>query len=76
MDVAHWAEGKRPPLLVIHDLHDGVVPWGHGDRIRAAWNHAELITTEGLGHRRVRKDDDVIRRAVSFLEGAPGLADT
>jgi pimeloyl-ACP methyl ester carboxylesterase len=73
MEVAHWAEGDRPPVLVFHDRGDRVVPWGHGERIRAVWGRAELITTEGLGHRRVRRDDDVIRRAVSFLGSAlPG----
>ena len=67
MDVAYWAEGNQPALLVVHDRGDSVVPWGHGERIRAAWDRAELLTTEGLGHRRIRRDHDVIRRAVSFL---------
>ena len=73
MEVAHWAEGDLPPVLVFHDRGDRVVPLGHGERIRAVWGRAELITTEGLGHRRIRRDDDVIRRAVSFLGSAlPG----
>jgi pimeloyl-ACP methyl ester carboxylesterase len=67
MDVAHWAEADLPPLLVFHDRNDRVVPWGHGERIRGACVGAELITTEGLGHRRIRRDHDVIQRAVSFL---------
>jgi len=67
MDVSHWAEGVRPPVLVFHDRDDNVVPWGHSERIRAAWDGAELITTEGLGHRRIRRDRDVIRKAVEFL---------
>lgn len=67
MDVAHWAEASLPPLLVVHDRDDRVVPWSHGERIRATCGRAKLITTEGLGHRRVRQDRGVIRQAVGFL---------
>jgi pimeloyl-ACP methyl ester carboxylesterase len=69
MDVEHWAEKEHPPLLVVHDRNDQVVPWVHGERIRAAWSTAQLVTTTGLGHRRVRRDAEVIGRAVEFLRG-------
>jgi pimeloyl-ACP methyl ester carboxylesterase len=71
MDVSHWAEAERPPLLVVHDRDDRVVPWGHGERIRAAWGEAELMTTEDLGHRRIRRSEEVIRKTVEFLAASP-----
>jgi pimeloyl-ACP methyl ester carboxylesterase len=67
MEVGHWAERELPPLLVVHDRNDAVVPWIHGERIRESWGNAELLTTQGLGHRRVRRDAEVIRRTSDFL---------
>jgi pimeloyl-ACP methyl ester carboxylesterase len=67
MDVEHWAGGMRPPLLVVHDRDDDVVPWAHGMRVRDAWERAEMLTTSGLRHRRTRREPQVIERAVQFL---------
>ena len=36
-------------------------------RVTAAWPNAQLVETEGLGHRRVLRDADVIARAVAFV---------
>jgi len=70
MAVESWARGKRPPLLVVHDRHDQVVPWSHGAEICSAWGNAELVTTSGLGHRGVRRDPEIVSRAVGFLGAA------
>jgi pimeloyl-ACP methyl ester carboxylesterase len=58
------------PLLVVHDRDDREVPWAEGAAIAAAWPGATLVTTEGLGHRRLLRDPEVIGRAVGFLGGA------
>lgn len=55
------------PGLVIHDLHDPDVPWTEGATLSSAWRGAELITTEGLGHRAILRDAKVIRRVVEFV---------
>lgn len=55
------------PLLAIHDRGDGELPWQHGRTIASVWPGAELATTDGLGHRRILRDPDVIARAVAFL---------
>jgi len=57
------------PLLVVHDRDDREVPWEEGSAIAAAWPGARLVTTRGLGHRRVLRDPEVVERAVSFLAG-------
>lgn len=54
-------------LLVIHDCDDPEIPLAHGTRLAAAWPHARLRTTTGLGHRRILRDDAVIVEVVSFL---------
>lgn len=67
MDVEHWAGSARPPLLVVHDRNDRVVPWAHGARVAQVWGNAELHSTTGLGHSGVRSDPDVMERVVGFL---------
>jgi len=67
MTVESWARGSRPPLLVVHDRYDRVVPWSHAAMICSTWENAELFTTTGLGHRGVRRDPEVVARAVGFL---------
>jgi len=56
-----------PPTLVIHDRHDKEVRWEDGAAIAGAWPGARLLTTTGLGHRRILHDADVIRQVVEFI---------
>lgn len=58
------------PMLVIHDRGDREVPWSDGEAIASAWPSANLLTTEGLGHRRILRDAAVIEAAVAFLRKA------
>jgi pimeloyl-ACP methyl ester carboxylesterase len=69
-DVRLNATRLTAPALVVHDDADDQVPWEHGAAIARAWPGAVLHTTAGLGHRRILKDPDVIRRAVVFLKEA------
>ena len=56
-----------PPALVIHDGGDRRVPFGLGARLAAAWPHARLHATHGLGHNRILRDEEVIAASVDFL---------
>jgi pimeloyl-ACP methyl ester carboxylesterase len=59
-------------LLVVHDRGDREVPYEHGARLAAAWPDAELRATEGLGHRRILRDSEVIAATVDFVrQGTP-----
>jgi pimeloyl-ACP methyl ester carboxylesterase len=72
LSAEHLATGPRvaqTDLLVVHDRRDPVVPWHHGRRIRNAWPGARLVTTEGLGHRRILADPAVVRHAAGFVAG-------
>ena len=71
-DVPRLAQQLTVPLLVIHDESDAEVPWTHGEAVARAWPGAELVTTAGLGHRRVLRDASVIDRAVAFLAARVG----
>ncbi len=56
-----------PPLLVFHDAHDPETRHADGAAIAASWPAAELVTTTGLGHRRIVRDAEVVARAMAFI---------
>ena len=60
---------QRPDLLIVHDESDETVRWQDGAAISAAWPGARLVTTQGLGHRGVTSDPNVLSEAVQFLTG-------
>jgi pimeloyl-ACP methyl ester carboxylesterase len=66
-DVTALAPTLDTPLLIIHDRGDAEVPWQHGAAVGAAWPGAELLTTDGLGHRRILRAPDVVTAAVTFI---------
>jgi pimeloyl-ACP methyl ester carboxylesterase len=66
-DVTELAPALRAPLLVIHDRGDAEISWQHGRVIARAWRGAALLLTDGLGHRRILRDPDVVAAAVAFL---------
>jgi pimeloyl-ACP methyl ester carboxylesterase len=59
------------PALVVHDIEDDEVPWSEGERYARYWPHSRLLTTSGLGHRRIAQDRLVIAACLRFLRGKP-----
>ena len=55
------------PALVIHDTDDIDVPIEEGQVIADAWKDASFISTNGLGHRRILRDGEVIGKTVEFI---------
>ena len=72
LHVPTLAQTMTTPALIIHDVQDEDVPYEHGKAIAAAWPQAELFTTNGLGHRAIIRNPEVIRRTVAFLKGTTG----
>jgi pimeloyl-ACP methyl ester carboxylesterase len=60
-------DGRAPPLLVLHDRGDAEVPHTDAEAYAEVWPGARLVSTEGLGHRRILRDGEVIARAVGFV---------
>lgn len=56
------------PLLVVHDEDDSFVPLQYGRSIAAAWPGARLVTTQGLGHKRILQTPHVNDLAVGFID--------
>jgi len=61
------AADVRWPLLVIHDRDDREVPYVDGAEIAAAAPNGQLLTTQGLGHRRILRDPRVIQASLDFV---------
>lgn len=66
-EVTAVAPSVRTPLLVVHDRGDAEVPWQHGLLVARTAKNAELLLTDGLGHRRILRDPDVVAAAVAFV---------
>jgi len=72
LTIERLASSRRDALLVVHDRGDREVSFAHGERLSAVWPGARLVSTDGLGHRRILPDASVIAQTVEFArEGAP-----
>jgi pimeloyl-ACP methyl ester carboxylesterase len=69
-DVLAAARTMSASLLVVHDRDDRDVALADGEAIAAAWPGARLVVTDGLGHRRIVHDPEVVSEAVAFLTAA------
>ena len=56
------------PALIVHDRDDAIVPYEAALTIKAGWPRAQLLTTEGLGHRRILADAEVLAEIVAYLQ--------
>ena len=57
----------RVPTLVVHDHDDEEIPHADAEAVAAAAPGATLVSTRGLGHHRIVRDEAVIERAVAFV---------
>lgn len=67
LELARLAPRLAARALVIHDRGDRVVPWKQGEQFARHWQGARLISTEGLGHRRILQSDAVTQAAADFV---------
>ena len=65
--LAETARTMTAPLLVIHDRDDQDTFWSEGAALAAAWPGARMMTTEGLGHRRILREPSVIEATATFV---------
>jgi pimeloyl-ACP methyl ester carboxylesterase len=67
--LAETARTMSAPLLIVHDRDDQDTFWHEGAALAEAWPGAHLVTTEGLGHRRILRDPQVVERVTAFVTG-------
>lgn len=65
--LAGMAPRMSAALLVIHDRGDDDTPYPGGARLAELWPGARLMTTEGLGHRRILREASTVGAATEFL---------
>ena len=56
------------PALILHDRDDREVDWRCSERLANAWEGAELVYTEHLGHHRILRDHGVINQCIRFIQ--------
>jgi pimeloyl-ACP methyl ester carboxylesterase len=56
----------RVPTLVLHDRGDSINAFADGQAYAHAIQGAQLVATEGLGHRKILKDAEAIAQVVLF----------
>ena len=61
------AEVTNIPILIIHDKDDNDVAVAAAYNIHKHLKHAEIMITEGLGHRKILGDDAVIQKIIEFI---------
>lgn len=69
MEIRRYLPALGLPCLIVHDLNDREVPWGDGELYARHWHNARLLTTRGLGHRRVLDAPEVIEAVLAFARG-------
>lgn len=67
LDMPRIASKFSIPAIIFHDRDDMDAKWADGKEISESWPGATLVTTEGLGHRRILRDPDIVRQAVDFI---------
>jgi pimeloyl-ACP methyl ester carboxylesterase len=58
-----------PPLLLVHDRGDAETSWSDSAAIAQAWPEARLVSTSGLGHRRILRAPAVVAEVTGFVTG-------
>ena len=65
------APGMRAPLLIVHDEDDLDVPWQDGRTYAQTWPDSKLLTTSGLGHRKILREARVLEAVGAFFNERP-----
>ena len=76
IEVPRVAPRLNAQALVIHDRDDRLMPWTHGAKVARHWPNARLLSTRGLGHRRILADETVTRCAADFIAGRTTAAES
>lgn len=64
------AQKVKIPVLVIHDNDDPEVPVKAGIHIHENLENGELFLTDGLGHRKILGNQNVIKKTLEFIKNS------
>ncbi len=66
LSVDSFAKSLNFPFLVIHDRDDKDISYSQGEDYANNLPDVEFVTTEGLGHRRILKDPEIMNKIIEF----------
>jgi len=67
LDATELLQACEIPALLIHDEHDIEVPLSESTRLAPVFNDSELFVTQGLGHRKILKSEEVFAKISTFV---------
>ena len=68
ISIRHAAKKIKANVLWIHDKDDDITPWTDAEKIQQdAHPNFQFMLTEGLGHRRIYRDNKVKKAVIEFL---------
>jgi pimeloyl-ACP methyl ester carboxylesterase len=67
VSASYAAKNVTVPTLVVHDEHDADVPIRCAHSIHKALPNGSIHITQGLGHRRILGNKDVIEKIEQFV---------
>jgi pimeloyl-ACP methyl ester carboxylesterase len=70
-DLPALTQRLSQPALIVHDSGDREVPPAAARRLARGWSGAQRVETEGLGHRRLLRNPDVVARVTAFVAATP-----
>lgn len=69
LDIAAMVAKDAAEIMLVHDKDDQEIPYVDGAGFQQApGTRRPLLTTTGLGHRRILRDSDVIHQVCSFID--------
>jgi len=60
--------GMTAQALILHSMDDEQCPFGNSQEMAARWPGSELFPLDGLGHRLIAQDPEVIARVIAFVD--------
>jgi len=69
-DITHLIKQVTSQGLLIHDEDDRLIPIENSKFISDAWIGSQFITTFKLGHQRILRDLDVIKKVTAYMSEA------
>ncbi len=67
-DMASLADKITAETLFLHSLDDEACDAADVQALADAWPTASLVMTDGLGHRLIAQDEDIVARLVAFVD--------
>lgn len=58
----------KSDIMLLHDKQDLEVPYQHAINLKAAASNIQLVTTTGLGHKKILRDNNVLQTCLDFID--------